>query len=117
MAKIKYEIIKLFTKFDMALFTDNKELNKFLKMHNQDNLVVEGHYNYLGRSLSFFNNGIPYYVMFIDVERYIIGTAIHESTHIIDFLMMDIGINDIEFRAYMIEELSINIINYMNKVK
>jgi len=106
MAKPKCYQFHLFAKFEMSLFLTVQDWNRAMAMNNIDESIDD---KQLGRSWICTSSGIKL-AMYIQTENFKYGNVIHESVHIVDFLMEEIGINDIEFRAYMIEDLAVRVI-------
>ena len=112
MKKPKCYIFHLFTKFNVSLFLSVEDWNLAMKINNIDEVINE---NTLGRAFINSDNGIKL-AMYISLKDFKYGNVIHEATHIVDFLMEEIGINDIEFRAYMIEDLSVQVIEKIRSI-
>ena len=106
MKKPKCYQFHLFAKFSLSLFLSAEDWNLAMKINNMNDSINE---KTLGRAFINTDDGIKI-GMYIRLNNFRYGNVIHESTHIIDFLMEEIGITDIEFRAYMIEDLSVRVI-------
>lgn len=106
----KYELFHLFTKYSVAFFDDYKEWNKDMDINCKGQHKVS--ISSIGKALfDELEDGIILCI-FINKKHYSYRHAIHEATHIVDFLMEYVGIDDTEFRAYTIEYLSVNIIEH-----
>ncbi len=110
-----YASFHLFTKFSVAFYDKPKHWNKSMDLDNNGDFKVDKH-SVARASKVYIDNGVAF-CMFVNKKKYNYRHIIHESTHIIDFLMEEIGIqcNETEFRAYMIEDLSVRLIKYCRK--
>lgn len=110
----RYKVFHLFTKFDMCLFTTLEDWNLAMNQNDLEQFYCDD--TDIGRCMKTpTNDNKMSFNMYIPVKHFTYGTVIHESTHMVDFLMEYIGINDIEFRAYMVEDLSVRIIENLRK--
>ena len=109
----RYKLFHLFTKFSMQLITDLENWNLMCEQNDYQNFICDD--GAIGRCAIDPKPSGVVLMMYIPFKHYHYGTVIHESTHMVDYLMEHLGINDIEFRAYMIEDLSVRLIEYFRK--
>jgi len=117
MKEAKYTRFHLFTKYNLDVFDSKKQWNKAMKQSKYTEHIIKEDSICAGKAGCFvLDNGLAF-GMYINKKDFQYKIVIHESVHIIDFLMEETGINDIEFRAYMIEDLSHRIIEHFRDSK
>lgn len=100
--------INFFAGIKIKLFLDRDKYNKFIIKHNH-NITASDFTQGIATHLQNIINGESKFIIGIFLNDY--RVCIHEASHIVTYLMQDLGIKDDEFRAYMVEYISEQLIN------
>ena len=114
---MRYKEIHIFAKFSLCLFTDVKKWNEVMLEQNENNhLINEDELDYTNALTSVIHGDGLIISMFLKKDASIY-TVMHESIHVVDFLIENIGLDHTEFRAYTAQYLVENIMDYLNTKK
>ena len=94
--------IRAFTDKEIYIFTTRNEWIRFIKRHGGEETMDLDDYS--GQAIWLEKSGSQKFAIGVFEDSY--GTCIHETVHVVDYIMNCYNIQDKEFRAYMTEYIA-----------
>ena len=101
--------IHIFGKFMLYLFTDSNMWNDAMSSHGEEDFYIKDEEMEYTNALTSVIHGDGLILSMYLKKDADIYTVIHESVHVVDFLIENIGLEHTEFRAYTVQYIVENI--------